>query len=344
MDARIAVIGAGAWGTALAQLLARKGEAVSLWVLEPELAERIAENRENDLYLPGETLSENVFPGSELSGMIAGKKFLVFVVPSQFLRKVVEEAVSRIEPGTVIVSCSKGIEEERLVVCSEILDQVLRSRGVDAPISVLSGPSFAKEVVRGVPTAVVSASREREAAEAVQKLFTTPDFRVYTNPDPIGVQVGGALKNVMAIATGIADGLGLGYNTRAALITRGLAEMARLGVRLGANPLTFSGLAGMGDLVLTCTGDLSRNRQVGLALAQGKTMDEIVKGMRAVAEGVGTVKAARALARKVQEEMPIVEQVYLMLYEGKDARQAVVDLMGRSPKYEHESIGWGWPE
>lgn len=344
MKSRVAVIGAGAWGTALAQLLARSGEPVSLWVFETDLAERMAESRENDIFLPGEKLSEYIEPSSDLPGVVRGKEFLVFVVPSQFLRRVVQDIVRDIHPGTIVVSCSKGIEEEGLVVCSEVIDQVFRAQGVGAPVTVLSGPSFAKEVVRGVPTAVVSASHDREAAEAVQRLFSTPDFRVYTNPDPIGVQIGGALKNVMAIATGIADGLGLGYNTRAALITRGLAEMARLGMKLGANPLTFSGLAGMGDLVLTCTGDLSRNRQVGLALAQGKTMEEIRKGMRAVAEGVGTVKAARRLAQKVKEEMPIVEQVYLMLYEGKDARQAVADLMGRSPKYEHENIGWGWPE
>jgi len=344
MQEKVAVIGAGAWGTALAKVLIEKGEKVSLWVREPDLAERIASKRENDLYLPGIKLPRKFSATPDLAEAISGAGYLVFAVPSRFLRQVAKTASLKIRGEVIAVSCAKGLEEKNLSPPAEILHQSFRPRGITAPIVVLSGPSFAREVAQGVPTAVVSASNDREAAEKVQKLFSNPLFRVYTNPDPIGVEISGVLKNVVAIAVGISDGLGLGLNTRAALITRGLAEITRLGVKLGANPLTFSGLSGMGDLVLTCTGDLSRNRQVGLALAQGKKLDEILAGMKAVAEGVSTVKAVRKLAHKIGVEMPIVEQVFAVLYKNKEPIQAASDLMARRLKYEHESIGWGWPE
>lgn len=344
MREKVAIIGAGAWGTALAKVLAEKGEKVTLWVREPDLAERVSTRHENDVFLPGIKLPKKIQATPDVAEAISGADFLVFVVPSRFLRQVVNTASQKIKNDVTVVSCTKGLEEKNLSAPVEILHQSFRARGITAPIVVLSGPSFAREVAQGVPTAVVSASDNRKAAEKVQKLFSNPLFRVYTNPDPIGVEISGVLKNVMAIAVGISDGLELGLNTRAALITRGLAEMTRLGVKLGANPLTFSGLAGMGDLVLTCTGDLSRNRQVGMALARGKKLDEILAGTKAVAEGVSTVKAVRKLARKVGVEMPIVEQVFAVLYKNKEPIQAANDLMARRLKYEHESIGWGWPE
>ncbi|MCX5867076.1 MAG: NAD(P)-dependent glycerol-3-phosphate dehydrogenase [Proteobacteria bacterium] len=344
MQEKVAIIGAGAWGTALAKVLVEKGEKVSLWVFEPGLAERITSRHENDLYLPGLKLPKKIQATPDIAEAVSGAGYLVFVVPSRFLRKVVKTASEKIKGEVIAISCTKGLEERKLSFPTEILRQSFRARGIPAPVVVLSGPSFAREVAQGVPTAVVSASSDREAAEQVQKLFSNPLFRVYTNPDPLGVEISGVLKNVVAIAVGISDGLDLGLNTRAALITRGLAEMTRLGVKLGANPLTFSGLSGMGDLVLTCTGDLSRNRQVGLALAQGKKLDEILAGMKAVAEGVSTVKAVRKLAHKIGVEMPIVEQVFAVLYKNKEPIQAASDLMARRLKYEHESIGRGWPE
>lgn len=329
----IGVIGAGSWGTTLADLLAKKGFAVTLWAYEKDLVERMERNRQNDLYLPGILLSENLSFSGDLTEVAAGKEVLVMVPPSQLMRHVVSAAVSCIDPETIVVSASKGIENETLQTMSEVLHDLL-GPDLSRRLSFLSGPSFAKEVAAGMPTAVVAASEVPEISRKVQEIFSTESFRVYTNEDVVGVELGGALKNVIALAAGVSDGLGFGYNTRAALITRGLAEMTRIGVAMGANPSTFSGLAGMGDLVLTCTGDLSRNRTVGMELGRGRTLEEILSGMNMVAEGVKTTLSTFQLARKLKVEAPIVEQMYHILYEGKEPRQAVTDLMLRELKPE----------
>jgi glycerol-3-phosphate dehydrogenase (NAD(P)+) len=329
----IGVIGAGSWGTTLADLLASKGYAVTLWGYEKDLVERMARTRENDLYLPGVALAENLSFTADLTTAVAGKEVLVLVSPSQLMRSVVSRAVPHIAPGALLVSASKGIENETLKTMSEVLEEVLPPR-LSARVAFLSGPSFAREVAAGMPTAVVAAAGDAEVARRVQDIFSTDSFRVYTNDDVVGVELGGALKNVIALAAGVSDGLGFGYNTRAALITRGLAEMTRLGAAMGANPTTFAGLAGMGDLVLTCTGDLSRNRTVGMELGRGRTLEEILSGMKMVAEGVKTTLSTHQLASKLKVELPIVEQMYRILYENKDARQAVTDLMLRELKPE----------
>ena len=330
---KIGVIGAGSWGTTLADLLARKGFAVTLWAYEKDLVERMGSGRQNDLYLPGVVLSENLSFSFDLIEAVAGKKVLVLVPPSQVMRQVMSRAAPYIAPETVVVSASKGIENETLQTMSEVLNDLL-APDLNRRLAFLSGPSFASEVAAGMPTAVVAASTDAETAREVQEIFSTEVFRVYTNDDVVGVELGGALKNVIALAAGVSDGLGFGYNTRAALITRGLAEMTRIGVAMGANPATFAGLAGMGDLVLTCTGDLSRNRTVGIELGRGKGLEEILAGMNTVAEGVKTTLSTFHLARKLQVEAPIVEQMYHILYQGKEARQAVTDLMLRELKPE----------
>lgn len=330
---KIGVIGAGSWGTTLANLLAKKGFKVSLWVYEKDLAERMTLSRENDLYLPDFTLSENLGFSSHLPDVAADKDLLLLVPPSQLMRTVMEQAALHIASDTLLVSASKGIENETLSLMSDVLKEVF-SADLAERAAFLSGPSFAREVSAEMPTAVVAASESDEVARCVQDVFSTDYFRVYTNDDIVGVELGGALKNVIALAAGVSDGLGFGYNSRAALITRGLAEMNRMGMALGANPATFAGLAGMGDLVLTCTGDLSRNRTVGMELGRGKSLEEILSGMNMVAEGVKTTLSAYQLAQKLKVEVPIVEQMYLILYEGKDARQAVADLMLRELKAE----------
>jgi len=332
---KIGVIGAGSWGTTIANLLAMKGYSVILWVYEENLCRRIRENRVNDVYLPEITLSENIKTTNSLEEALSGMEMVVSAVPSQLVRKVISKAVSFISEKAVIVSLSKGIEDGTLMLMSDLLKDVLPPK-LHKNLCYLSGPSFAKEVAQKMPTAVVIASENREAAQKAQELFTTSYFRVYTHDDIEGVELGGAVKNVIAIATGISDGLGFGYNTRAALITRGLAEIARLGVKLGANPLTFSGLAGMGDLVLTCTGELSRNRTIGLKIGKGMTLNEATEGMKMVAEGIATAKAVYELSRKVAVDMPIAEHVYKILYEGLPAKEAVISLMSRESKKELE--------
>jgi len=329
----IGVIGAGSWGTALATMLAGKGYPVTLWAYEQDLVERMKKSRENDLFLPGFILSENLDFTADLSAALVGKEVVLLVSPSQVMRSVVKQALEYFSPDSVIVSAAKGIENETLLTMSQVLRELLPA-SLHRRLAVLSGPSFAKEVAAGMPTAVVAAAPQQEIAEQVQQVFTSAAFRVYTNNDMLGVELCGALKNVMALAAGIADGLGFGLNTRAALITRGLAEISRLGLALGARAATFSGLAGMGDLVLTCTGDLSRNRTVGIALGQGKTLDDILKGMNMVAEGVKTTLSAYQLAQKVGVEVPITEQMYQILYRQKDPRQAVTDLLSRGLKAE----------
>jgi len=329
----IGVVGAGSWGTTLADLLAKKGYAVTLWGFEQDLVERMTSTRENDLYLPGIPLAENLSFTADLATAVAGKEVLVLVSPSQVMRSVMARALPHIAPGALLVSASKGIENETLKTMSEVLEEVLPPQ-FGGRVAFLSGPSFAREVAAGMPTAVVAATGDAEVARRVQEIFSTDTFRVYTNDDVVGVEVGGALKNVIALAAGVSDGLGFGYNTRAALITRGLAEMTRLGVAMGANSATFAGLAGMGDLVLTCTGDLSRNRSVGMELGRGKSLEDVLAGMKMVAEGVKTTLSTYQLARKLEVEVPIVEQMYLILYENKPARQAVTDLMLRELKSE----------
>lgn len=329
----IGVVGAGAWGTALATLLADKGFDVDLWAFESDVSAHILETRENKIFLPGITLSDRIHASNDLDQVAARKDMLLIVVPSHVFRSVVSRMVQHPTEHTIIVTATKGIENETHLTASGILEQllppVLHSR-----IAVLSGPSFAKEVAKKIPTAVTVAAADPNVARSVQSTFATPYFRVYTSFDLAGAELGGALKNVMAIAAGISDGLGLGLNTRAALITRGITEIQRLGMRLGANPRTFMGLAGIGDLVLTCTGTLSRNWTVGSKIGQGIKLDKILSETRTVAEGVKTTKSVYNMSKKLSVEMPIVEQVYRMLYENLDPREALQTLMTRNLKHE----------
>lgn len=329
-----AVVGGGAWGTALARLLAAKDHEVRLWVREPELAATIEARRENPRYLPGARLEGRLRATSELGGALAGAALVVSAVPSHVVRGVMAGAAGHLDDSAVVVSASKGIEEGSLRRMTEVLGEVL---GRDERLAVLSGPSFAAEVARGVPTAVTVAAHDPEVAESVREAFFAPRFRVYTSDDVVGVELGGAVKNVVAIATGIADGLEYGANARAALITRGLAEISRLGTALGGQRLTFMGLAGLGDLVLTCTGDLSRNRTVGLRLGRGETLEAILADMDQVAEGVRSTRSVRDLAARNGIEMPIVEQVQEMLYHAKSPQIVVEELMTRESKPEFQA-------
>lgn len=329
----IGVIGAGSWGTALAMLLAHNNHRVTLWVYEKEVYDHIRTRHENHVFLRGVHLPESIHPTQSLREACQGQGLVVSAVPSHLVRRILRSCVRHVAPHTLLVSVSKGIENKTLKPISGILQDVLPPH-LSAHVSYLSGPSFAREVAQQLPTAVVVAAKDGATANNIQKAFASPRFRVYASDDIIGVELGGALKNVIAIAAGCADGLGFGHNTRAALITRGLAEITRLGVVLGANPLTFAGLSGLGDLVLTCTGALSRNRQVGIKLAEGMSLEDILAHSAMVAEGVKTTKAAYALAKKHHVEMPIVEQVYRILYQGKDPCRAVSDLMGRTLRHE----------
>ncbi len=333
MHETIGVIGAGSWGTTLADLLAKKGHAVTLWAYEPELVREMTETGMNSMFLPGIRLSPRLGFTNSLEEAVAGKRVILVVAPSQVVRSVIATALPAISADAVIVSASKGIELGTLMTVSQIYEELL-PEALFRNFAVLSGPSFAREVAQEMPTAVVAAAADELVAAFVQKVFTTNLFRVYTNTDIVGVELGGAIKNVIALAAGISDGLGFGYNTRAALITRGLAEMTRLGRAMGARSETFAGLAGMGDLVLTCTGDLSRNRTVGMKLGQGMSLSAILGEMRMVAEGVKTTESARNLARRLGVDMPITEKVYSILYEEKPARAAVVELMTRDLKAE----------
>jgi glycerol-3-phosphate dehydrogenase (NAD(P)+) len=333
MSETIGVIGAGSWGTTLADLLAKKGHRVTLWAYEPELVTEMQTIRENRLFLPGVPLAPGLSYTNTLSEAVQGKSILLFVVPSQLTRVVLANALPSLDRNAVIVSASKGIELDTLMTVSQVYAELLPS-DLYRNFAVLSGPSFAREVAQEMPTAVVAAAERAEIAAVVQNAFTTSCFRVYTNDDVMGVELGGAIKNVIAIAAGISDGLGFGSNTKAALITRGLAEICRLGRALGAKSATFSGLAGMGDLVLTCTGDLSRNRSVGMKLGQGHRLAEILGDMRMVAEGVKTAESTYRLAARLGVEMPITEQVYRVLYEDKPAREALFELMNRDLKAE----------
>jgi glycerol-3-phosphate dehydrogenase (NAD(P)+) len=333
---RIAIIGAGAWGTALAIVLGRKGtHAVRLWAHEREVYESITKERINRHFLPGFALPESIEPATDLALAIEGAEMIVSVMPSQHCRELFQRMAPNLRPETLFVSCTKGLEDRTLLRMTEVIADVLHHHKFSPRLGALSGPSFAKEVARGDPTAVTVASTDSALARAVQQAFNDSRFRVYTNDDVIGVELGGALKNIIAIAAGVCDGVGLGHNSRAALITRGLAEVARLVVACGGRLDTMAGLAGLGDLVLTCTGDLSRNRSVGVELGKGRKLPDIIAGMHgAVAEGVFTTKAAVGLARKKGVEMPITEQMYAILEVGKAPQQAIEELMTRAAKSE----------
>ncbi len=333
MTKRIGVIGAGSWGTTLADLLACKGHEVTLWAFEPELVAEMNATGINSRFLPDSTLSPRLSYTNSLAKAAADAELLLFVSPTQVMRSVLLQIMPHLPVGIPLVTASKGIELETLLTMSQLFRELLPEHR-HREIAVLSGPSFAREVARRLPTAVTVAAIDGVVARQVQTAFTTDSFRVYTNSDMVGVELGGAIKNVIALAAGISDGLGFGHNTRAALITRGLAEMSRLGRALGADAATFAGLAGMGDLVLTCTGDLSRNRSVGIRIGQGETLEAIINSMTMVAEGVKTTESAWMLAQRHGVEMPIIEQVYRVIHEGRSARQAVIQLMSRNPKAE----------
>lgn len=330
---RIAVIGAGSWGTALAGRLAAKGHDTLLWAFEPELVDEINTRHTNRLYLPGIPLHPTLACTGNLKEAVSGRDIVLLVTPVQVMRSVLKQLAPHLSADTVIANASKGIELDTLLsvsrICTELLGEETLLRYV-----ALSGPTFAREVAQELPSLIVAASRSVESAQRVQTALSGPSLRVYTNSDVVGVELGGAVKNVIAIAAGICDGLGFGFNARAALITRGLVEMNRLGQAMGADSATFAGLAGMGDLVLTCTGDLSRNRTVGFKLGQGQRLADILAEMRMVAEGVKSAESVYQLARRMGTEMPIVEKTYQILHEDKPARQAVMELMARDLKAE----------
>ena len=330
---RSGVVGGGSWGTALANLLGSKGYVVDFWVFEPEVRESIALHRENRVFLPGIRLSENLVPSNDLGAVASGKDLILIVVPSHVMREVSLKLAGFTARDCVVVSASKGIENQTHLTMSGILRETL-PHIPETHLAALSGPSFAREVALGVPTVVTVAAKDPDVAQFVQRVFATPGFRVYTNKDLIGVELGGSVKNVIAIAAGIIDGLGLGLNTRAALITRGLTEIRRLGVKMGANPRTFTGTAGIGDLVLTCTGDLSRNHMVGKKIGQGMTLSQILAEMRMVAEGVKTAKSVYNLSRKLGVEMPICHEIYHILYEDVPPKVALHRLMTRDLREE----------
>jgi glycerol-3-phosphate dehydrogenase (NAD(P)+) len=332
---RVAVLGAGSWGTALAKLLADQGLRTVLWARRTDQAAHIQQSRQNEAYLPGFELPDTLEATSELDRALDGAQMVVSVVPTHGLREVLERAAPLVPPGVPIVSATKGIENETLKLVSQIFEDHWPA-DAHGNLTYLGGPSFAREVAAGIPTAVSVAGRDPAVGNVVQHAFATQRFRVYYTEDVMGVELGGALKNVVAIAAGAADGLGFGHNTRAALITRGLAEISRLAIHMGANALTMAGLSGMGDLVLTCTGDLSRNRSVGLQLGKGRTLDDILGGMTMVAEGVRTTKSAHMLAEREGVEMPITAEIYRVLYENKSAMEAVVSLMTRRLKHERQ--------
>ncbi|HPQ40206.1 MAG TPA: NAD(P)H-dependent glycerol-3-phosphate dehydrogenase [bacterium] len=332
----VAVIGAGSWGTALSILLSRNGKRVRLWAYEPELVRIIQNTRENAFFLPGYTLPDSIEVSHDMAAVLRDARFIVLVAPTQTIRGVLETARPYISPNAILVGASKGIENDTLMRVSEIVAEVL-GKDICIRYLALSGPTFATGVARGLPATAVVAGNDLDAAELAQRVFFDKTFRVYVNDDVIGVELGGALKNVIAIAAGILAGLDLGSNARAALITRGLWEITRLGAALGARLITFQGLTGMGDLVLTCDGTESRNFKVGFRIGRGEKLEAIQKSMRMVAEGVKTTLSVRELADRHGVEMPITEQVYQVLYHGKSPRQAVWELMTRTLKSEHQT-------
>jgi glycerol-3-phosphate dehydrogenase (NAD(P)+) len=329
---RCAVIGGGAWGTALADLLARNRHQTALWAREPDVVEEINASHANSRFLHGVTLHAGIRASTTMPDVLAGAALVAYVAPSHVLRDVVRSGAHAVPREAVLVVATKGIEPGTLALMTDVVEAEAPGR----PVVALSGPSFAAEVACGQPTAVVAGSRSAEARAAVQHALSSRTFRVYTSDDVTGIELGGALKNVMAVATGIAEGLGLGLNSQAALITRGLAEMTRLGVASGARASTFAGLAGVGDLVLTCTGALSRNRTVGIEVGRGRPLDEIVAGMDSVAEGVRNASSVVALARRAEIDMPIAQAVHRVLFEGENPRDAMADLMTRELRAERD--------
>jgi glycerol-3-phosphate dehydrogenase (NAD(P)+) len=332
---KIGVVGAGSWGTALANHLALKGVGVDLWVRERDVFHQIRDQGINETFLPGLQVSEKIQPVQSFRQVARQKDLVLIVVPSHVFRNSLRKLAPCLSAETPLAVGTKGIENETLMTMSQVVKSVIPEYGTDG-FACLSGPSFAREVCEKHPTAVTLASSNEELARYLQELFSTEYFRVYTTQDVIGVELGGALKNVIAIAAGVSDGLGFGSNARAALITRGAAEITRLGVSMGAEAVTFAGLAGIGDLILTCTGDLSRNRMVGLKIAQGMPVDKIISSMKMVAEGIKTSLSAYRLAKKMGIEMPITTEVHHIIYEGKDPHRAVKDVMTRELKVEPE--------
>lgn len=337
---KIAIIGAGGWGTALAIVFGSAKEScqVALWAREHDVLESLQTARENSAFLPGFRVPAKVVVTGELEAALRDAEIVIGAMPAAYARAMYSAMLPLLHPQMLFVSATKGLEPDTLLRITEVMTQVV-SRRFRSRVAALSGPSFAKEVARGDPTAVVVASTDRETAKEIQRQFSGPTLRLYTNEDVIGVELGGALKNIIAIAAGVAEGLGLGHNTLAALITRGLAEMTRLGTALGARRETLAGLAGMGDLVLTCTGDLSRNRFVGIELAHGRKLEDILTSMRMVAEGVGTTAAARTLAHKAGVEMPITEQMFAVLHNRRSPKAALRELMERRLKPESDHTG-----
>jgi glycerol-3-phosphate dehydrogenase (NAD(P)+) len=331
MRSRVAVVGAGSWGTALANLLSTNGHKTTLWSRGEEVAALINRKHENSVYLPGIRLSPELIATTDLGAAVSGAELVVLVVPSHAMRVAISAAAKFLSITAVLVSASKGIEDES---CKTMFDVIADEAGHPERIAVLSGPSFAAEVAAGQPTVIVAAAQSPALAERVQADFASLTLRVYSSTDVIGVEIGGVVKNIMAIATGVSDGLGFGHNARAATITRGLAEITRLAVSLGARPETLAGLSGVGDLVLTCTGDLSRNRQLGIRIGRGEKVADILSGMRMVAEGVRNTKTVKALAVRQQIELPIVDVTYSVLYEALAPEQALARLFGRSLKPE----------
>jgi len=330
---RASVIGLGAFGTALANTLASRCDEVRAWARESKVVDFINGPRENKTYLPGIAVSPRVRATLSLEEALGGAELVVFATPSHATRDVLRNALPFLHEHVPLLTVAKGIENETLMTMTQLLEDCL-PEAFHPSIAILSGPSFAKEMAAGMPTVVTIAAHHEKVAQRIQGALQTETFRTYTSVDVIGVEMGGALKNVIAIAAGISDGLGFGLNARSAVITRGLAEISRIAVAMGANPLTLMGLAGLGDLVLTCTGDLSRNRRVGIELGKGRSLEQILADMTQVAEGVKTARSARDLSRKVGVELPICDQVHAIMYEGKSPRRALVELMTRAPKRE----------
>lgn len=321
---KIGVVGAGSWGTALSHLLSGNGYEIDLWVFEKELCEIIEKTRENSYFLPGTVLSEKITPTLSLEKAVSGKSIIILVVPTHVMRQTIEKFTPYLQKDCLIVNASKGIENETFLTGHMIVRELVKS---PCSLASISGPTFAAEIAKAVPSALVAAADDLEISRQVMEIFSNSNLKVFASDDLLGVEIGGALKNVIAIATGISDGLELGFNARAALITRGLVEITRIGTAMGARPETFSGLSGLGDLVLTCTGDLSRNRTVGIKLGRGQKLKEITKNMKMVAEGIRTVKSAYGLKKKYDIQASIIEETYKVIYEEKPPQQALKDLM-----------------
>ena len=331
----IAVVGAGSYGSCLAMLFGRAGHRVSLWARNAETAAAMQDSREAQAYLPGHKLPPTVTVTADLEAAVRGKRFIVGVTPSHGIRDVLGRAAQWFDPEAIVINASKGLEESTLLTIDRLYEQIFPAR-IAQRATFLSGPTFATEIAAGLPAAIVLAGRDEATTLLAQETLTTLHFRIYRTDDVTGVLMGGALKNVVAIGAGISDGLGFGSNTRVALMTRGLAEITRIGVAMGANPMTFMGLSGMGDLVLTCSGDASRNRRVGLALGQGKKMADILAEMRQVAEGVKTAKVAKELTAKIGVDSPIVDAMYAIIHEGVPVRDAITRLLTRPTRMERD--------